>query len=163
MNFGLSEEQVLLKDTIRRFLAEQCSTARVRAIMESETGHDDGLWRNLAGLGVPGLAVEERHGGAGLELLDLALAAEELGYAAAPGPFLGVALATVALTASGSRAAQDRWLPAIAAGDAIVTLALGEDDCEWDAARVKTTVSANASARSSASSKRPASVSACST
>lgn len=143
MNFGLTEEQVLLKDTIRRFLAEQCDTARVRAIMESETGHDPGLWRDLAGLGVPGLVIEERHGGTGLELLDLALAAEELGYAATPGPFLAVALATVALTASANRPAQERWLPAIASGKAVATLALGEDDCEWDAARVKTTASVN--------------------
>ena len=141
MNFGLSEEQVLLKDTIRRFLTEQCDTTRVRTIMESETGHDAGLWRDLAGLGIAGLTIDERHGGAGLELLDLALAAEELGHAATPGPFLAVALATVALGASGNRPAQDRWLPEIAAGDAIVTLALAEDDCEWDAARVKTTAS----------------------
>jgi alkylation response protein AidB-like acyl-CoA dehydrogenase len=139
MNFGLSEEQVLLKDTIRRFLAEQCDTTRVRIIMESETGHDEPLWSELAGLGITGLIVPEQYGGAGQELLDLSLAAEELGYAATPGPFLGTALATIAILASENDAAQKRWLPEIAAGKVVATLALGEDDCEWDPARMKTT------------------------
>ena len=79
MNFGLSEEQTLLKDTIRRFLAERCGATRVRAIMESDSGHDETLWRELAGLGTQALVVPERHGGAGLELLDLALAWESPG------------------------------------------------------------------------------------
>jgi alkylation response protein AidB-like acyl-CoA dehydrogenase len=111
--------------------------------MESEAGHNAGLWRDLGGLGVQGMLIDERHGGAGLELLDLALAAEELGYAATPGPFLGSALATVALIASGNRVAQDRWLPEIASGKALVTFALGEEDCEWDPGRMKTTASAD--------------------
>jgi alkylation response protein AidB-like acyl-CoA dehydrogenase len=138
MNFGLSEEQALSKDTIRRFLAERCDATRVRAIMESDSGHDENLWRELAGLGIQGIIVPERHGGAGQELLDLALAAEELGYAAAPGPFLGAAMAAVALIASGDEAAQARWLPGIASGSVVGTFALGEEECEWDPARMKT-------------------------
>ena len=89
MDFGLSQDQVLLKDTIRRCLDEECPTTRVRAVMESESGHDPALWRGLAELGVAGLQVPPAHGGAGLELLDVALAAEELGWACTPGPFLG--------------------------------------------------------------------------
>ena len=50
MDFGLSEEQVALKATIKRFLEEQCPTTRVRAIMESESGHDSGLWKGLVDL-----------------------------------------------------------------------------------------------------------------
>jgi alkylation response protein AidB-like acyl-CoA dehydrogenase len=138
MDFGLSEDQVLLKETIRRWLATECPTTRVRAVMESETGHDPALWSGLAELGVTGLTVPAAHGGSGLELLDLALAAEELGRAAAPGPFLASALATTALVESGNADAQKRWLPAIAEGSAIVTLALGEDGDEWDAGRMKT-------------------------
>jgi len=81
MDFGLSEDQVLLKDTIRRWLDAECPPTRVRAIMESDTGHDPGLWEGLAQLGIPGLNVPAAHGGSGLELLDAALAAEELGWA----------------------------------------------------------------------------------
>ena len=100
MDFGLSQDQVLLKDTIRRWLEAECPPTRVRAVMESESGHDPALWRGLADLGVTGLQVPPAHGGAGLELLDVALAAEELGWACTPGPFLGSAMATVALLAS---------------------------------------------------------------
>jgi len=138
MNFGLSGEQVLLKDTIRRFLAERCDTSRVREIMESDTGHDPALWTELAGLGIQGLIIAEQHGGSGQEMLDLALAAEELGYAATPGPFLGSCMATVALIASNNDAAQARWLPDIASGAVLATFALSEIDCEWDPARMKT-------------------------
>src|SRR5436309_11959108 len=123
MDFGLSEEQVLLKSTIKRFLDEQCPTTRVRAIMESDSGHDSGLWKGLVDLGVAGLNIPAAYGGSGLELLDVALAAEELGYAATPGPFLGSAMASVALIEGGDAAQREHWLPRIADGSAIVTVA----------------------------------------
>lgn len=135
MNFGLSEDQVMLKSTIKRFLEEQCPTLRVRAIMESATGHDPALWQGLVDLGITGLMIPAAHGGSGLELLDLALAAEELGYAATPGPFLGCALASVALMHATETAPQAIWLPRLAGGDAIATIAFGEADSEWNPAR----------------------------
>jgi alkylation response protein AidB-like acyl-CoA dehydrogenase len=141
MNFGLSEDQILLKSTIKRFLEEQCPTTRVRAIMESDTGHDPGLWQGLVDLGVGGLVIPAAYGGAGLELLDLALAAEELGYAATPGPFLGIAMATVAIVEGADAAQRERWLPAIAGGKAIATVAFGEADSEWDPRRYSARVS----------------------
>jgi alkylation response protein AidB-like acyl-CoA dehydrogenase len=132
MNFGLSEDQLLLKSTIKRFLEEQCPTSRVRAIMESESGHDAQLWQGLVDLGLTGLNVPTAYGGSGLELLDLALAAEELGYAATPGPFLGSAMATVALVEGGDARQREGWLPRLAAGQAIGTVAFGEADSQWD-------------------------------
>jgi hypothetical protein len=132
MDFGLSQDQVLLKDTIRRYLESECPTTRVRTIMESDTGHDPALWQGLARLGVAGLQVPAEHGGSALELLDVALAAEELGWACTPGPFLACALATAALVASGNEEAMARWLPGIAEGQAIVTFALGDEGDEWD-------------------------------
>ncbi|MFI5366189.1 MAG: acyl-CoA dehydrogenase family protein [Candidatus Binatia bacterium] len=140
MNFGLSEEQVLLKSTIKRFLEEQCPTTRVRAIMESDRGHDAALWQGLAELGIAGLIVPAAYGGSGLELLDLALAAEELGYAATPGPFLGACLATVAVLEGGDAAQKERWLPRLAAGEAIGTVAFGEADSQWEPAQYATRV-----------------------
>ncbi len=141
MNFGLSEDQVLLKSTIKRFLEEQCPTTRVRAIMESDSGHDDALWQGLVDLGVAGLMIPAAYGGSGLELLDLALAAEELGYAATPGPFLGCAMATVALLEGGDASQREQWLPRIAAGKARATVALGEADSEWDPRKYTTRAS----------------------
>ncbi len=133
MDFGLSQDQVLLKDTIRRWLEAECPTTRVRSIMESETGHDVALWRGLAELGVTGLQVPPAFGGSGLELLDVALAAEEMGFACTPGPFLASAMATAALLASNDAEAHKRWLPGIASGEVIATLALGEAQEVWDA------------------------------
>jgi alkylation response protein AidB-like acyl-CoA dehydrogenase len=138
MDFGLSPEQTLLKDTIRRYLDAECPPACVRRVMESEDGHDPDLWHGLAELGVAGLIVPTELDGAGLDLLDLALAAEELGWAATPGPFLATAMATVALLESGNHDIQSRLLPGIASGEHILTLALGERIGEWDAARLAT-------------------------
>lgn len=141
MDFGLSQDQVLLKDTIRRFLDAECPTTRVRSVMEGPTGHDPQLWQGLVGLGVTALAVPAEHGGAGLALLDLALAAEELGYAATPGPFLANSLATIAIAEGGSDAQRARWLPRLADGSAIGTFALGEGEGLWsvDAPRARVT------------------------
>ena len=139
MDFGLSEDQLLLKDTIKRFLAERCPTTRVRRIMEGDGSEEKVLWRELAELGVAGVTVPAAQGGLERELLDLALVGEELGYAATPGPFVGVAMATVALTKGADEALQSRWLPAIASGDAIVTVAWGEENSEWSPDRLRTT------------------------
>jgi len=141
MDFGLSEDQVLFKDSLRRFLDAECPTTRVRAIMEGPDGHDRSLWRSLAEMGATGLTIPPAYGGAGLELLDLALAAEELGRAATPGPFLAVAMATTALVESGNAEAQGRWLPGLASGECVLTFALGEGIGEWDAARLATRAS----------------------
>lgn len=132
MDFGLSSDQVLFQSTLRRFLEEQCPTTRVRTIMETETAHDPALWQGLAQLGVPGLIVPTEHGGAGLELLDLALAAEELGYACTPGPFLGHSLATICVLEGATPAQQERWLPGMAAGSIVATVAWGEAGSQWD-------------------------------
>jgi alkylation response protein AidB-like acyl-CoA dehydrogenase len=138
MDFGLSEDQLLLKETLKRFLAERCPTTRVREIMENDSGHDGALWKDLCELGVAGVTIPAAYGGLEHELLDLALVAEELGYAATPGPFLGNAMATVALVEGGDAALRERWLPVIASGDAIATIAFGEEGSEWDPAKFQT-------------------------
>jgi alkylation response protein AidB-like acyl-CoA dehydrogenase len=105
--------------------------------MESATGHDERLWAGLMDLGVGSLLIPAAHGGLEHELLDASLVAEELGYAAVPGPFLASTMATVALIESGDRGQQSRWLPRLATG-AIVTVALGEEGSEWDPERFQT-------------------------
>jgi len=141
MDFGLSEDQVLFKDSVKRFLSEQCPTTRVRQIMESANGYDEKLQGELAGLGVTGLIVPESHDGLGLELLDLALVAEEMGYAATPGPFLGSSLAALALVEGGDDSLRDRWLGGLASGEVLGTIAFGEEDAEWNPAQMKASVS----------------------
>ena len=134
MNFGLSEEQQLLQQTIDQFLANECPPARLHEIFDAEAALDAELWRGLMELGLGGLAISEDHGGAGLEMVDLALACEVLGRHAAPGPYLGHALAGVAIELGGSEAQKERWLPRLAVGDALATLAFAEPGGFWDPA-----------------------------
>jgi alkylation response protein AidB-like acyl-CoA dehydrogenase len=82
-------------------------------------------------MGIAGLAVPEEHGGAGLEILDLAVAAETMGYHAAPGPFLGHVLAAHAITLGGSEEQKKKWLPALATGDLVGSVALCEEGGAW--------------------------------
>ncbi len=127
MDFGLSEEQRLLEDTLRRYLGENVPPARVRAIAATSDARDDALWKSLAELGVAGVLVPAEHGGGGLEMLDAAVIATQLGFAATPAPFLGSAvMAPVALGAQpGSRAASE-WLPRLARGEARIGVAAGD-------------------------------------
>jgi len=127
MDFGLSEEQRLLDDTVRRFLAERLPIARVRELRDDEAAFDAAAWKELAALGVVGCLVSEAHGGAGLGVLDAAVIATALGHGAAPLPFLSSAvLAPLLFEALGSAAQQQRWLPRLAAGETRVAVAAAE-------------------------------------
>jgi len=134
VNFGLSEEQELLQETIDRFISNECGLVRLHEIFDGDSAHDPNLWEGLMTLGLGGLTVPESYGGAGLELVDLALAAEVMGRHALPGPYLGHALAALAIQLGGSEAQKERWLPGLATGDRIGTLAVGEGDGVWDPA-----------------------------
>jgi len=131
VNFDLSEEQQLLQETVRGLLDGECPPARVREIFDAEDGFDPLLWKSLVEMGVAGLHLPEDYGGAGLEVLDLAVVAETLGYGATPGPFLGHALAGLAIVLGGSEAQKQAWLPKLATGDALATVALGEPGNAW--------------------------------
>src|SRR4030095_12672934 len=131
MDFSLSEEQELLQHTVRGFVEKECPPQKVRAIFDGERQEAPALWKGLAEIGVAGLVVPESHGGAGLELLELALVAEELGRGAVPVPVLGQALATLALARGGERSQAETWLPRLAAGEARATVAIAEDDGRW--------------------------------
>ena len=125
MNFDFTEEQRLLRDSARRFLAEGAAAAR--RILEADEAFDRELWAGMAELGWLGAAVPERLGGAGLGYVELAVIAEELGRSLAPTPFSSsVYLASEALLLAGSAEQKERYLPALAQGQAIATLALAE-------------------------------------
>jgi alkylation response protein AidB-like acyl-CoA dehydrogenase len=126
MDFALSEEQELLQETVRSYVEKECPAALARQIFDGDRRLAAKLWQGLVEIGVAGLVVPEKLGGAGLALLDLALVAEELGRGVVPVPFLGHALATLALAQGGSPAQQERWLPKLAAGEALGAVALGE-------------------------------------
>jgi alkylation response protein AidB-like acyl-CoA dehydrogenase len=131
MNFALSEEQELLQTTVRDFVAKQCPPPAVHRVFEGEREAVSALWKGLAEMGVAGMVVPESFGGAGLELLELALVAEELGRGAVPVPFLGHSLAALALARGGSATQQRAWLPRLASGESRATVALAEDAGRW--------------------------------
>jgi alkylation response protein AidB-like acyl-CoA dehydrogenase len=127
MNFDFSEEQTQLRATVRRFLDENCSSKVVRAALEGADKYDSRLWKGLADLGLLGVAIPETYGGAGAGALELCVVAEELGRALAPVPYSSsIYLAAELLRLSGDETQMRRWLPKIASGTAIGTLALAE-------------------------------------
>lgn len=127
MDFALSAEQQQLKDTAREFLRNECPTTRVRQVMADEEGMARDLYGEIAKLGWSGLIVPEQFGGSGLGMLDMMVLLEEGGYAAMPGPFLfSSVLAAEALRLGGSDELKARWLPALAEGKAIGTIAIVE-------------------------------------
>ena len=127
MNFDFSDEQKQLRDEARKFLSEQCPPKAVRAVLDGKLAYDKGLWKGLAEMGFLGVAIPESYGGTGAGHLELCVIAEEMGRALAPVPFSStVYLAAEALLLAGTEAQKQKWLPAIARGDAIGTLALFE-------------------------------------
>ena len=134
MNFDLSEEQELLRETVSQFMENECPATHLREVFEGETGHDPALWRGLVEMGLAGLIVPEEYDGAGMELLDLAVAAEALGYGGAPGPFFGHSMACLALALGGSDEQKRCWLPRLASGEVVGTHAVAETGGVWDPA-----------------------------
>src|ERR1700743_1959532 len=127
MNFDFSDDQKQLRDTARKFLAEKCPSRAVRAVIDGKTPFDRDLWKGLAEMGFLGVAIPESYGGTGAGHLELCVIAAEIGRALAPVPFSStVYLAAEALLLAGSEAQKQKWLPLIASGEAIGTLALFE-------------------------------------
>jgi alkylation response protein AidB-like acyl-CoA dehydrogenase len=148
MKLAMSPEQVELRESVRRFLAERAPLTRVRELMAADDDATDPLVWQAAGaqLGLPGIAIAEEYGGAGFSFAEQAIILEELGAALYTGPYLASAvLAANALLASSDEAAKTDLLPPIASGETIATLAFTEDDGSWDpeAARLAATKRGN--------------------
>jgi alkylation response protein AidB-like acyl-CoA dehydrogenase len=145
MNFDFSDEQKQLRDEARKFLTEKCPPKAVRAVLDGKVAYDRELWQGLAEMGFLGVAIPESYGGAGAGHLELCVIAEEIGRALAPVPFSStVYLAAEALLIAGSQAQKQKWLPRIAKGDAIGTLALFEGKGNPSPQAIKCVASGNA-------------------
>lgn len=134
MRLAFSAEQELFRESIRAFLRDRTSDADTRALMATDSGHDPATWRLMAEqLGLQGLIIPESHGGGGFGHQELAVVMEELGRVLAGDPYFPtVALAANALLLSGDERAKAHYLPAIAAGRIIATVALTDDSASWD-------------------------------
>lgn len=124
MEFALTEEQRMLDASLRGHLAKELTLDRLKALAREAKGYSEGQWKALADLGITGLMVPAEDGGAGLGLLDAAVAAEAFGYYAAPVAFAGAAvMAPLAVAQLASPAQRAEWLPRMASGDMRVAVA----------------------------------------
>jgi alkylation response protein AidB-like acyl-CoA dehydrogenase len=123
-----SPAEQLLVATAREVLRQHWPIETAQRLARDPRGSDGALWRRMAELGWPGLLIAPALGGSGGSLLDVALLVEEMGYACLAGPFVASAVvATTAIEAAASEAQRKRWLPALASGERVATLALGAD------------------------------------
>ena len=134
MNFELTDDQRLIQRTARDFLASSYPAAEVRRLAyDTERGFEDAGWAAICELGWPALLVPEEHGGLGLGVVELAVVQEELGAALAPSPFLSTVAAAAVIADAGTDEQRERWLPALAAGEARGAVATVLDDVGWTA------------------------------
>jgi alkylation response protein AidB-like acyl-CoA dehydrogenase len=134
MNFAFSDEQEELRTAVRRFLAEKSPESEVRRLMDTTDGYDPAVWSQMADqLGLQSLTIPEEFGGSGFTYVELLVVLEEMGAALLCAPFFSsVALGANALLTSGDDEAKKSYLPGIASGETIATLAITEENGKWD-------------------------------
>ena len=125
MHFAFTEDQLLFRNAVAELFAKECTPDKVRWAWDDEVGRDPSTWAALAEMGVIGLTVPEAHGGMGMSFVDLLPILTEAGRVAYPAPLVEtVAVAAPLLAEAAPAAVADRWLPGIADGSVIATVAL---------------------------------------
>jgi alkylation response protein AidB-like acyl-CoA dehydrogenase len=126
VDFGLNEEQQMMQTMARDFLTDEFPDKVLKAMAEDEKGNTPELWKKLSEANLTGLAIPEEYGGFG-DFIDLVVVLEEMGRACFISPFFAsVVLGASAIIEAGNDAQKEKFLPQIAEGKMIVTLALPE-------------------------------------
>jgi alkylation response protein AidB-like acyl-CoA dehydrogenase len=143
VNFAFSEEQEELRNVVRQFLEAKSPEAAVREQMDTERGFDPDVWKQMAEqLGLQSLTIPEEYGGQGFGYVELIVVLEEMGKTLVCAPYFStVVLAANTLLHSGDEAAKKEYLPGIASGDTIATLAFTEPSGKWDESGIEATAS----------------------
>ena len=126
MPLYLDDDQTVLQDTIRDFVAEHAPVRHMRALRDADdaTGFSRDLWKQFAEMGFTGILIGEDQGGLGLGHVEAGVVLEEIGRNLSPSPFLSTAVAAVeALKGTGQA---ERWFPSIIAGETVAALAIDE-------------------------------------
>ena len=129
MGFVLTEEQQILRDSAKGFIAEKSPVTELRRLRDSndENGFDTGLWSQMAEMGFAGIIIPEEYGGAGFGYRGLGLVLEEAGRTLAASPLVSTSLLCAsALLIGGSEDQKKALLPEIASGNLVMALAMDE-------------------------------------
>jgi alkylation response protein AidB-like acyl-CoA dehydrogenase len=138
MNLDLTEEQEMLRTSARDFLTKECPKTLVRKLEEDKKGYSTELWHKMAELGWMGLVLPEKYGGQGMGFMDLIILLQEMGRNILPGPFFStVVLGSLPILLAGTEEQKKEFLPKIAKGELIMTLAFTEPSARYDAAGVQ--------------------------
>ena len=134
IQFAFTDEQEQFRAAIRRFLQEKSPPTEVRRLMDTATGYDPEIWRQLSEqLALPGIHIPEQYGGAGFGMVELCIVTEEMGRALLCAPYFSTAvLATNAILNAGTEAQKSSLLPALASGVRLAALAVTEPNGQWD-------------------------------
>lgn len=134
MDLITTPEQDELRSSVRRFLEAKSPSDVVRTLMDDPTGYDPAVWSQMANqLGLQGLAIPEEYGGSGFGFVELTIVLEEMGRVLLPSPyFSSIVLAAQAILDAGDVESAKRWLPGIADGSTLATLAFTEENGRWD-------------------------------
>lgn len=127
MDFTFSEDQLLFQESVRDFLVNEVTPARIRASWETDSGRESALWQQLTELGLVGMTVPEEFGGLGMSELDFVLLAQECGYVALPEPLVHTVLVAVPMLNDIGGELASTWLPKIATGEAKVVVGLEQN------------------------------------
>lgn len=132
MDLEFTHEQKMLKDQARKFLAGEWSSEKARETAGSESGHDAELWKKMADLGWLGLLIPEAYDGMGMGILDLAVLMEECGRALVPSTLFSTLQAALVLLNGGGEGQKRAYLPRIASGGTLMSLAVAEPQAIHD-------------------------------
>lgn len=139
---GFTEEQIDMLGAAERFCREKSPMEKVRKLMESELGYDEDVWSEIGALGWLGIAIPEEYGGVGLSLTEVVPVVEQMGRRMMHTPFVSTILAAQAILIGATEEQKKDILPTLAQG-AAATLALSENNGDWDLANIETTARRN--------------------
>ncbi|MFF0608282.1 acyl-CoA dehydrogenase family protein [Nocardia tengchongensis] len=140
MDFELTDEQVMLRDTVRDLLGRAYDPETRLKVIDTDLGWNRDVWRQLAELGVLGLAFDEEDGGVGAGPVETMVVMEEIGRRNAPEPYLDAVLVPGGLVARvGTAEQRQRVLPALAGGETLLAFAHDEPGTRWPATELATT------------------------
>jgi len=128
MYLGFTEQQAMLRQSVRRFLEQRCPIKEVRRLKTTPAGYSEELWHEMAKAGWLGIIVPEQYGGLGLGLLDLVIVLEEMGRGVFPSPFIAQTLATLAILELGNEQQRQQYLPSLVDGSRKASIALFEEN-----------------------------------